>query len=140
MTLIPLRGATAGTDASVVVPAPTPHCSSGQVVRGAPKDKDKRRAPGGVEDIFEGARAAGAEQGSYEDMLEEDEGGQRFRAFSGAARTLAGALGWQGVASRQLVAMVQGFWVARAREHHQSSRAAAVAMEQCRALHEVHCS
>ncbi|KAL4458526.1 hypothetical protein ABPG75_013391 [Micractinium tetrahymenae] len=64
---------------------------SGQVVRGAPKDKDKRRPAGGVEDIFEGARAAGAEQGSYEDMMEEDEeGGQRFRAFSGAARTLAG--------------------------------------------------
>ncbi|KAL4426516.1 hypothetical protein ABPG77_008374 [Micractinium sp. CCAP 211/92] len=63
---------------------------SGQVVRGAPKDKDKRHAPGGVEDIFEGARAAGAEQGSYEDMLEDEEGGHRFRAFSGAARTLAG--------------------------------------------------
>lgn len=66
---------------------------SGQVVRGAPKDKDKQRPPGGVEDIFEGARAAGAEQGSYEDMMEDEEGGQRFRAFSGAGRTLAGAPG-----------------------------------------------
>jgi hypothetical protein len=77
------------------VRAACPHrtlCSrrSGQVVRGAPKDKDQGgRRPGGVEDIFEGARAAGAEQGTFEDM-EDEEGGDRFRAFRGAARTLAG--------------------------------------------------
>lgn len=35
---------------------------SGQVVRGAPKDKGPKGPSGGVEDIFEGARAAGAEQ------------------------------------------------------------------------------
>ncbi len=62
-------------------------------MRGAPKDS-KKRPPQGVDDIFEGARAAGAEQGSYEDMVEdeEEEGGRggRFKAFSGAARTLAG--------------------------------------------------
>ncbi len=43
--------------------------------------------------MFEGARAAGAEQGTYEDMEEEEEEGGRFRAFSGSARTLAGGAG-----------------------------------------------
>ena len=71
---------------------------SGQVVRGAPKDKDRERRRGGdqVGDIFKGARAAGAEQGTDEDMLgddDDDEEGGRFRAFSGSARTLAGGRG-----------------------------------------------
>jgi UBX domain-containing protein 1 len=64
---------------------------SGQVVRGAPQDAARKGKGAAVDDIFEGAKAAGAEQGSYEDMYddEEHEGGH-FKAFSGTARTLAG--------------------------------------------------
>lgn len=44
-----------------VCAAPALH-RSGQVVRGAPTDKHKGKGAAGVEDIFEGAKAAGAEQ------------------------------------------------------------------------------
>lgn len=60
---------------------------SGQVVRGAPKDK--------VEDIFESARRAGAQQGRPEDLHPPPPTGPSGSrtAFTGTSRTLAGGGG-----------------------------------------------
>ena len=57
--------------APAALPAALPRCS-GQVVRGAPKDK---KPAGGVADIFDSARAAGAQEGTQEDRYgdEDDE-------------------------------------------------------------------
>lgn len=59
---------------------------SGQVVRGAPKAPE---GPHGVDDLFEGAKRAGAQQGRPEDLHPSAGGG--FQSFSGSGRTLAGS-------------------------------------------------
>lgn len=60
---------------------------SGQIVKGAPKDDGRGDM---VEDLFEGARAAGAREGRPGDLPGARAGGGGFQAFGGRARTLAG--------------------------------------------------
>ena len=59
---------------------------SGQIVRGAPKDDGRGDK---IEDIFEGARAAGAKEGRPADLYAGERPGG-FQAFGGRPRTLAG--------------------------------------------------
>ncbi|GAB4821920.1 hypothetical protein N2152v2_008966 [Parachlorella kessleri] len=58
---------------------------SGVAVRGGPREGSRDH----VADLFDQARRAGAEEARPEDL--EGPGGSGFRAFSGGARTLAGA-------------------------------------------------